>query len=199
MLAERGLDHSHIVRMVEQVAPDARREIRATGEDRKKYLGPLFPASTGVLVPALPHPDVLLALDIVASTDPKEIINPGWEIFDELTFSPAVKAGNMLYISGTPAWNPETNETVAAGEIEAQARFAYEQIGIVCEAAGGSMANLVKTIEYVTPAAMDNYRSVGGLRKELLGRPYPAATGVVISGLMSRQWVIEVESIAVLD
>ena len=198
LLADRGLDQSNIVRLVEQMTPECRREIRATGDARKNLLGPEFPASTGVLVPALPRDDVLIALDVCASEHPKEVINPGWEAFDDLTFSPAVRAGDLLYIAGTPAWNPETNETVAAGDIETQARFVYEQIGIVCEAAGGSLSNLVKTVEYVTPAAMDNYRAVGGIRKELLGRPYPAATGVVVSGLMSRQWVIEVEAIAVL-
>lgn len=198
LLADHGLDHSHIVRIVQQTTPETRREYRSTEDARRRLLGPLFPASTGVLVPALPVDGALVALDVWASEHPKRVINPGWSAFDDLTFSPAVRAGDILYISGTTAWDPDTNTTVAPGEIAAQARFVYEQIEAICQAAGGSIGDVVKTIEYVAPAGFDGYRSVAGLRRELLDRPFPAATGVVVSGLLGRQWLIEVEAVAVL-
>ena len=37
------------------------------------------------------------------------------------------------------------------------------------------------------------------MRENVLGRPFPASTGVVINSLLSRDWLIEVEAVAVLN
>jgi enamine deaminase RidA (YjgF/YER057c/UK114 family) len=188
-----------VVRTVQQTTPATRRDYGATAAARRELLGPDFPASTGVLTPALPHADALVALEVWASTEPKEIVNPGWAAYDQLTFSPAVRAGNLLFISGTTAWNAVTGDNEAPGDIGRQAEFVYEQIGLICEAAGGSLADVVKTVEYVTPAGVDGYRAVADVRRAMLPDPLPASTGVVVSGLLSRQWLIEVEALAVLS
>ena len=59
--------------------------------------------------------------------------------------------------------------------------------------------NLVKTIEYITPDALQGYRGVGALRAELLAKPYPAATGVICEALLRPEMLIEVDPFAVLD
>ena len=197
-LEEHGLDLRHVVRTVEQTTAATRAEYRATGAARERLLGPAFPASTGLLSPALPHPDALIALEVWASSRDKEVINPGWPAFDRLTFAPGVAAGDLLFISGTTAWDPSDGQTVAPGDIGAQAEFVYEQIAAVCEAAGAGIGDLIKTIEYVTPAGMDAYREVGAVRERVLGRPLPASTGVVVAGLLSSSWLIEIEALAVL-
>ena len=46
---------------------------------------------------------------------------------------------------------------------------------------------------------MAGYREVAALRKRLLGRPFPASTGVVVGGLLSPSWLIEVEALALLS
>ncbi len=198
-LTGHGLDLSHVVRSVEQTTAATRSQYRETGRARKRLLGPAFPASTGVLSPALPHPDALIALEVWASSQTKRVVNPGWPAFDRLTFSPGVAAGELLFISGTTAWDPANGETVAPGDIGAQAAFVYEQIGAVCEAAGGSIGDLVKTIEYVTPSGVGGYRDVAKLRERVLRRPFPASTGVVVGGLLSPSWLIEIEALAVLS
>ena len=78
-------------------------------------------------------------------------------------------------------------------------RFVYDQIGQVLRAAGGDLNDLVKTIEYITPPALAGYRDVDRVRREVLGRPFPASTGVVVDALLSRSWMIEVEAVAVLS
>ena len=103
-----------------------------------------------------------------------------------------------MFISGTTAWDPSTGDTVAPGDIATQAEFVYQQIAAVCEAAGTSIDHLVKTIEYVAPDGLDRYREVGGIRERVLSRPFPASTGAVVAGLLGRQWMIEVEAVAVL-
>lgn len=198
LLEARGLGLDQVVRTVEQTTAATRREYRKTGKARRRLLGPAFPASTGILSPALPHPEALIALEVWASEHPKEVINPGWSSFDALTFSPGVKAGSLLFVSGSTAWDPNTGENLAPGDIGAQAEFVYETIGRICEAAGGSLENLVKTIEYVSPAGVAGYRDVSDVRRRLLGEPAPASTGVVVEGLLSSSWLIEIEALAVL-
>ncbi len=197
-LEPHGLGLGDVVRTVEQTTAATRDRYRETGEARKRLLGPAYPASTGVLSPALPHPDALIALEVWASRHEKRVINPGWPAFDRLSFSPGVVAGDLLFVSGTTAWDATTGETVARGDIAAQAEYVYAQIAAVCEAAGSSLEHLVKTVEYVSPAGAAGYREVGALRRRLLGRPFPASTGVVVGGLLASSWWIEIEALALV-
>ena len=197
-LADHGLGLEHVVRTVQHSTPATRADYGATAADRRRLLGPLFPASTGVLTPALPHPGALVALDVWATRSPKRAVVHRPEAYAPLTFGPAVAAGGLLFISGTTAWDPETGGTVGGDDIAAQAAFVYGEIAAVCAAAGTSIDRLVKTIEYVTPAGVARYREVGAVREQILGRPLPASTGVVVSALLGRQWQIEIEAVAVL-
>lgn len=197
-LADHGLGLGDVVKVVQQTTPATRRQYRETAEARRRLLGPAFPSSTGVLVGALPHPDALVALDVWGSSAPKQVVPYAQDAYAPLTFAPAVVAGGLVFVSGTTAWNPSTGDTVAPGDIAAQAEFVYDQIATVCEMAGTSIDHLVKTIEYVAPDGLDRYREVGGIRERVLGRPFPASTGAVVAGLLSRQWMIEVEAVAIL-
>jgi len=57
----------------------------------------------------------------------------------------------------------------------------------------------VKTIEYVTPAALECYRSVADVRSKLLREPWPASTGLVCEALLRQEMLIEVDPFAILD
>ena len=198
-LGAHGLGLEHVVRTVEQTTPGTRPEYRATADARRRLLGPAFPASTGVLTARLPHPDVLVALDVWASAAPKQVVRHAEDAYASLTFSPAIVADSVVYISGTTAWDPMTGGTVGVGDVGQQAEFVYDQIRLVLEAAGGGIDDLVKTIEYVTPEALAHYRDVNTVRENVLGRPFPASTGVAVNALLSRDWLIEVEAVAVLS
>lgn len=197
-LEAHGLDLSHVVKIVQQTTPATRRDYSRTAEARRRLLGPTFPSSTGILTSALPHPDVLVALDVWASSEPKSVVPYAPEAYASLTFAPAVAAGNLLFISGTTAWDPATGDTVAPDDIAGQAEFVYDQIAQVCDAAGTGIDRLIKTIEYVSPAGLARYRDVGAVRERVLAQPYPASTGVVVAGLLSRKWQLEVEAVALL-
>lgn len=197
-LGEHGLDLSHVVKVVQQTTPDTRSSYRRTADARRRLLGPVFPSSTGVLTSALPHPDALVALDVWASSEPKSVVPYAEEAYSSLTFAPAVAAGDLLFISGTTAWDPNSGETVAPGDLAGQAEFIYDQIAQVCALAGTGIDRLIKTIEYVSPDGLDRYRDVAAVRERVLTDPYPASTGVVVAGLLSRAWLLEVEAVAVL-
>lgn len=115
-------------------------------------------------------------------------------------FSPAIKAGNTLYISGQVG--VDENRNLAKGDVVAQAEQAYKNIQAVLEAAGCSFDNLVKLNTYLTrvddvPIYFDKVREVR--MRFFTGDDVPAATLVVVSALANPDLLIEVEGIAVLD
>jgi enamine deaminase RidA (YjgF/YER057c/UK114 family) len=200
LLEPYGLGLSDVVKTVDYTTPATRREYRASGAVRRAYLGPDFPTATGVLVGQLQVPSALISLDLVASRKPKMVIDPGWAAGAGLTFSPAVRAGHHVFLSGTTAFDFRTRSVHSPGDIAGQALFVYEQLDELIRLAGGhGLADLVKTIEYVAPAATERYRDVGPVRQQVLGRPLPAATGVLVGSLLQPDWLIEVDALAVID
>jgi aminoacrylate peracid reductase len=116
---------------------------------------------------------------------------------DEITFSPAVRAGNLLFISGTTAVD-ENRNLVGKGDIVAQTRFIFEKFGRLLHEAGASFDNIVETTEYFL--TLDDYRRTADVRREFFqGPPYPAATGVLVAGLIRKDALIEIKATAVLD
>ncbi len=112
------------------------------------------------------------------------------------TFSSAVRAGDFLYISGMTATD-ETRRIVGVGDIAAQARQIYKKIGEVLQASGADFGSIVETVDYVT--SFEDYEKTAIVRREVFGDgPYPAATGVKVSGLVRPDALIEIRAIAYL-
>jgi reactive intermediate/imine deaminase len=126
----------------------------------------------------------------------KEIINPGWSHYQRYTFSPAVRRGNLLFISGQTAVD-EKGEVVGKGDIVAQTRCIYENIGKILEAAGATFDNIVMTTDYIISA--ENYKETAQVRREYFKKDFPAATGVIVKALLKQDILIEIDAIAVLD
>jgi enamine deaminase RidA (YjgF/YER057c/UK114 family) len=89
--------------------------------------------------------------------------------------------------------------TVHEGDVAAQAEYTYGNIIKVLKAAGAGPEHLVKTIEYVTPAALARYREVAAVREKLLPQPFPASTGLVCEALLRPEMQIEIDPFAILD
>jgi aminoacrylate peracid reductase len=125
-----------------------------------------------------------------------EIIKVGrWP--DKITFSPAVRAGNLLFISGTTAVDENLN-IVGKGDIVAQTRFIFEKFARLLNEADATFDNIVETTEYFL--TLDDYRRTADVRREFFkGPPYPAATGVLVAGLIRQDALIEIKATAVLD
>jgi len=96
------------------------------------------------------------------------------------TYSQAVKVGNTVYLSGQIPLVPETME-VASGGFEAQAVQVFENLKAVCEAAGGSMDEVVKVNLYLTDLA--NFSVVNEVMARYFSKPYPARAAVQVAAL----------------
>jgi enamine deaminase RidA (YjgF/YER057c/UK114 family) len=158
----------------------------------------VYPGAAGIIMPRLLHPEALIQYDFIATRDVPVGVNPGWERYKKLTYSPGVRAGKLLFMSGFGALDPATERVVHDGDVAAQADYTLQNILRVVETAGGSAANLVKTVEYVTPAALPRYREVAGVRSRLLTPPLPASTGLVCDALLRPEMLIEIDPTAVL-
>jgi enamine deaminase RidA (YjgF/YER057c/UK114 family) len=199
VLAALGLGFDRVVKTVDYLTPAALAGYKATGRVRKDRLGPVYPGAAGILMPRLLHPEALIQYDFIATRDTPVAVNPGWARYQKLTYSPAVRAGKLLFLSGQGALDPATERVVFDGDVVAQAEYTYENILKVVAAAGGGPQHLVKTIEYVTPAALARYREVAGVRTRLLREPYPASTGLVCEALLRPEMLIEIDPFAILD
>ena len=113
------------------------------------------------------------------------------------TYSPAVRVNNLVFLSGTTATDDAGN-LVGVGDIAAQTRRIFEKFSALLHKEGGSLANIVETTDYFL--SLDEYGKTAAVRREMLkGPPWPAATGVVVSGLIRKDALIEIKAIAVLQ
>ena len=112
------------------------------------------------------------------------------------TFSPATRVGNLVFLSGTTATDDAGN-IVGPGDIVAQTRRIFEKFSLILQSIGGNLSNIVETTDYVL--SFDEYNKTAALRRELFaGPPWPAATGVMVAGLIREGALIEIKGIAAL-
>lgn len=127
----------------------------------------------------------------------RTVIDPGWSQGRNLTYVPAVRKGHLLFISGLIGKTDEKGKIVSPGDMKAQAREAYEKMGVILKEAGATFKDVVKTTDFVT--TFEGYKETAEVRREVFGAHFPAATGVLVSGLTKREALIEIEAMAVLD
>ena len=119
----------------------------------------------------------------------------GWP--EQFTFSPAVRVGNFVFLSGTTATDDQ-GHIVGPGDIVLQTRQIFHKFARILQRVGGSLANIVETTDFVL--SLEDYKKTAQVRRELLqGPPWPAATGIVVSGLIRKDALIEIKGIAALE
>jgi|GEM_PF-52478 len=121
----------------------------------------------------------------------KKVIKPKGTDISELPFSPAIKIGDWLFLSGTIGNDPATGK-LAEG-IEAQTRQALENLGALLKEAGMSYENVVKATVYVTD--INDYDALNKVYKEYYPSERPARAVVEVSELV-RGAKVEISMIA---
>jgi 2-iminobutanoate/2-iminopropanoate deaminase len=91
------------------------------------------------------------------------------------TYSQAIKAGQMVFLSAQAPLVPETMEVVEGG-IEAQINRAFDNLNAVAKAAGATLDNAVKITVYLTD--LSNFALVNQKMSELFSEPYPARAAI---------------------
>ncbi len=96
------------------------------------------------------------------------------------TYSQAVAADKVVYLSGQIPLVPETMELVAGG-VETQIRRVFDNLKAVAAAAGGSLADVVKLNVFLTDLA--NFPTVNEVMSDYFKQPYPARAAVGVAAL----------------
>jgi 2-iminobutanoate/2-iminopropanoate deaminase len=96
-----------------------------------------------------------------------------------------------LYISGQVGVLPDGR---VAADFKAQAEACWNNISNILKAAGMSVGDLVKITTFIrNPADIATLRTV---RDKFIGDARPASTLIVVAGLASPQWLVEIEAVA---
>ena len=125
----------------------------------------------------------------------RDVVNPGWSHFERFTFAPAVRSGNLLFVSGLTA-SSEQGEILHPGDIVGQTRCIFAKLGEILAEAGASFDDVVFTRDYITTTV--GYRDSAVVRREVFGTTFPAATGVIVAGLLRPGALIEIDAVVEL-
>ena len=110
-------------------------------------------------------------------------------------YSQAVKAGQLLFLSGQVALDPATGQMID-GDIAAQTRRVFENLGAVLKAGGRSFADVVRTTVFL--ADMDDFGAMNEVYGQYFTEPYPARATVQVARL-PKDARVEVDLIASFD
>jgi len=110
-------------------------------------------------------------------------------------YSPAVRAGQLLFVSGQVPIDPSTGNLID-GDIAAQTRRVFDNIGALLAAAGRSFADVVRTTVFL--ADMNDFAAMNEVYAKYFAEPYPARATVQVARL-PKDARIEIDVIATYE
>lgn len=108
---------------------------------------------------------------VIATEDAPAAIGP---------YSQAVKVGDTVYLSGQIPLVPETMELID-GSFSDQVHQVFKNLNAVCEAAGGTLQDIVKLNIYLTD--LSHFATVNEIMIEHFKQPYPARAAIGVAEL----------------
>ena len=125
---------------------------------------------------------------------PRQRASSGSPFEASIGFSRAVRVGNRILVSGTAPVEDDGSST--AGDAGAQAERCLAVIVRAIEQLGGSAKDVVRTRMLLVDAA--DGEAVGRAHGRWFANVRPAATMVVVAGLLRPEWRVEIEAEAVV-
>ena len=117
-----------------------------------------------------------------------------WE--DIVGYSRAVKAGNVIEVTGTVAVD-ENNNLVGGNDAYEQTKFILEKIELVLQKAGASLKDVVRTRMFVTD--ISRWEEYGKAHGEFFRDIKPCTTMVEVKALIAPEYLIEIEATAIIS
>ena len=124
-------------------------------------------------------------MDYIATNDAPHAIGP---------YSQAVRAGNLLFLSGQIPLDPATGELVQ-GDFATQSRRVFDNLKAVLAAAGATFAHVTRATVYVTD--LGNFKVLNEIYAEYFGAHKPARSTVGVASL-PRGAAVEIDLIAMV-
>lgn len=108
-------------------------------------------------------------------------------------YSPAVRAGDFIYVSGQVPVIPETNQTVL-GDIRVETRQVLNNITRILEGCGATRADVVRCTVYLTDVT--DFAAMNEVYSEFFGEAKPARTTIGVVALPLPNAKVEIDAIA---
>lgn len=109
---------------------------------------------------------------------------------ESIGFSRALRVGPTTAVSGTGPVEPDGSSTL--GDVTAQARRCFEIVLDALREVGVPPRDVIRTRMYLVDPA--DAEAVGAVHRETFGAITPAATMVIVKGLLRPEWRVEVEA-----
>jgi aminoacrylate peracid reductase len=123
---------------------------------------------------------------------PHQVITPNGAAPPMAPYSPAIKAGNVLYISGTLAMDSQ-GKVVGAGDIRTQTKCVLDSIRQIVKAAGGDLSNIAYNTIFLSDFA--DYKAMNEVYAEYFP-VNPPARYCIKAELVKPEYLVEISSIA---
>jgi len=108
-----------------------------------------------------------------------------------------IRGGDLLFVSGIVGLAPD--RSIATDDIVEQSQVAFENLSMVLEEAGGSLADVIKVNVYVGESYSHRRDDLRKVRARFFTGDYPVSTLIQVAGFANPEYLFEVEAIAVLD
>ena len=108
-------------------------------------------------------------------------------------YSPAIKVGDLVFVSGQGSIDPSTSKFVGVGDIKVQTKRVLENIQLVLKAAGLSMEDVAKATVFLKKAA--DFQAMNEVYKTFFPQS-PPARSTIVTDLLFPEMLIEIEAVA---
>ena len=109
-------------------------------------------------------------------------------------YSPAVIAGNFVFVSGQSGRDPQTD--FVAEDVEAQTEQCLRNVATILEAAGSSLKKVVRCGVFLVD--MNDFKTMNAVYARTFGDHRPARTTVAVSELPGPGLKVEIDAVALL-
>jgi 2-iminobutanoate/2-iminopropanoate deaminase len=108
-------------------------------------------------------------------------------------YSPAVRAGDTIYVSGQIPIDPVSGQVIS-GDVATETRQVLKNIKSILEGSGASMAQVVRCGVYLINAA--DFKAMNEVYSEFFGDARPARTTIIVAALPLQGAKIEIDAVA---
>ena len=95
-------------------------------------------------------------------------------------FSPAIRSGGFIFLSGQVGVDPKSGALVSGG-VEAEAKQTFANLAVLLEAAGKSFGDVVRVGVFLTD--IGDFAAVNAIYATAFEQPFPARTTVAVAAL----------------
>lgn len=171
ILEAADLGWTDVAALVENVTVAGLGSYAEAEEVRRAHFPSIPPAVRTVVVDRLLRPAALIEIEVTAARTTESL--------------PGGLRGGPNGIVHLPSLLPvdDAGDIVAEGDLVGQYRCCLEKAATLLHALGLGLSNVVKTVEFSTPATREAHPETGRARRDLLGPVYPAAAGILMSRL----------------